>query len=114
MRNSRSSWLTIRRDTVSLKVMVVSMNQMEIVLVSQMKSARCDQSVDVALRLGVDAKHSDQQVRGAVNLPHGLGKKVIVIAFAKGDKEKEAQDAGADICGGAELIEKIFYNILEV
>ena len=76
-------------------------------LVCDMGTTKFDQTVDVSLRLGVDAKQSDQQVRGAVNLPHGLGKKVTVLAFTKGEKEKEAKDAGADFVGGADLVTKI-------
>ncbi|MDO8519292.1 MAG: 50S ribosomal protein L1 [Deltaproteobacteria bacterium] len=76
-------------------------------LVSEMKSAKYDQTVEVALRLGVDAKQSDQQIRGAVNLPHGLGKKISVLAFAKGEKENEAKNAGADFVGGDDLVKKI-------
>lgn len=76
-------------------------------LISQMKSEKWDQTVDVAIRLGVDPKQSDQQVRGAANLPHGLGKKVVVLAFAKGEKEKEATEAGADFVGGDNLAQKI-------
>lgn len=78
-----------------------------VALVSEMKSPRYDQTVEVALRLGIDAKQSDQQVRGAVNLPNGLGKKVVVLAFAKGEKEAEAKQAGADYVGGEDLIKKI-------
>ena len=69
--------------------------------------AKFDESVDVAIRLGVDPKQSDQQVRGAIALPHGLGKSVRVVVFAKGPKEKEAQDAGADFVGADELVQKI-------
>lgn len=69
--------------------------------------AKFDESVDASIRLGVDAKQSDQQVRGAVALPHGLGKKVTVIVFAKGPKEQEAKDAGADFVGSDELVTKI-------
>lgn len=76
-------------------------------LISEMGTAKFDQTVNVALCLGVDPKQSDQQVRGAVTLPHGLGKKVTVLAFAKGEKEKEAQNAGADFVGGDDLIQKI-------
>lgn len=76
-------------------------------LVSETGSTKFDQTVEVALRLGVDPKQSDQQVRGAVNLPHGLGKKITVLAFAKGEKEKEASEAGADYVGGEDLIQKI-------
>ncbi len=66
-----------------------------------------DETVDVALRLGIDPKQTDQMVRGAVTLPHGLGKKVRVLVFAKGDKAKEAEEAGADTVGAEELAEKI-------
>lgn len=70
-------------------------------------TAKFDEMVDVAIRLGVDAKQSDQNVRGAVVLPHGLGKSVRVVAFAKGAKENEAKEAGADFVGAEDLIEKI-------
>ena len=66
-----------------------------------------DESIDVAVKLGVDPKQSDQQVRGAVALPHGLGKPVRVIVFAKGPKEAEAKEAGADFVGGDDLVDKI-------
>ena len=66
-----------------------------------------DESVDVAINLGVDPKQSDQQVRGAVALPNGLGKPVRVLVFAKGPKETEAKDAGADFVGADDLVEKI-------
>jgi len=69
--------------------------------------AKFDEGVDIAIRLGVDPKKPDQMVRGTVVLPHGTGKKVRVLVFAKGQKEKEALDAGADFAGGEELIEKI-------
>lgn len=70
-------------------------------------TAKFDESVDVAVRLGIDPKQSDQQVRGAVALPHGLGKAVRVLVFAKGPKEKEALDAGADFVGSDDLVTKI-------
>ncbi len=70
-------------------------------------TAKFDESIDVAVRLGIDPKQSDQQVRGAVALPHGLGKAVRVLVFAKGPKEKEALDAGADFVGSDELVTKI-------
>ncbi len=70
-------------------------------------TAKFDESIDVALNLGVDPKQSDQQVRGAIALPHGLGKPVRVIVFAKGPKEQEAKAAGADFVGGDDLVEKI-------
>jgi len=66
-----------------------------------------DESVDVAINLGVDPKHADQMVRGAVVLPHGTGSKVRVAVFAKGDKAREATEAGADIVGADDLFEKI-------
>lgn len=66
-----------------------------------------DETVDVAVRLGVDPRHADQMIRGTVVLPNGLGKEVKVLVFAKGEKEKEALDAGADFVGNDDLIEKI-------
>jgi large subunit ribosomal protein L1 len=69
--------------------------------------AKFDETVDVAVRLGVDPRHADQMVRGTVVLPNGLGKEVKVLVFAKGEKEKEAMDAGADFVGNDDLIEKI-------
>ena len=69
--------------------------------------AKFDETVDLAVRLGVDPRHSDQMVRGAVVLPHGTGKSVKVITFAKGEKEREARDAGADFVGAEDLAEKI-------
>ena len=76
-------------------------------LVQKVKFAKFDETVDMSLRLGVDPKHADQMVRGTVVLPHGLGKSKRVLAIAGGEKQKEAQDAGADIVGGEELVEKI-------
>ncbi len=69
--------------------------------------AKFDETVDVAVRLGVDPRHADQMVRGSVVLPHGTGKEVKVLVFAKGEKETEASDAGADFVGNDDLIEKI-------
>lgn len=69
--------------------------------------AKFDETVDVAVKLGVDPRHADQMVRGTVILPNGLGKEVRVAVFARGEKEKEALDAGADIVGNDDLIEKI-------
>ena len=66
-----------------------------------------DESIDVAVRLGVDPRHADQMVRGSVILPNGTGKEVKILVFAKGEKEKEALDAGADYVGNDEIIEKI-------
>ena len=70
-------------------------------------TAKFDESVDVAVRLGVDPKQGDQQVRGAIALPHGLGKSVRVLVFAKGPKEAEAKAAGADFVGADDLVQKI-------
>lgn len=75
--------------------------------------AKFDESIDVAVRLGVDAKQSDQQVRGAIALPHGLGKAVRVLVFAKGPKEAEAKEAGADFVGADDLVQKITGGWLE-
>jgi large subunit ribosomal protein L1 len=75
--------------------------------------AKFDEGVDLAIRLGVDPKKADQMVRGTVILPHGTGKKVRVLVFAKGQKEKEALDAGANFVGGEDLIEKISKGWLE-
>lgn len=76
-------------------------------LLPQVKYAKFDETVELALRLGVDPRHADQMVRGSVALPNGLGKEVKVLVFAKGQKEKEAEEAGADFVGAEELIEKI-------
>lgn len=70
-------------------------------------STKFDESVDLAVNLGVDPKHADQMVRGGIVLPHGTGKTVRILVFAKGDKEKEAREAGADHVGGEELAKKI-------
>jgi len=69
--------------------------------------AKFDEAVDVAVKLGVDPRHADQMVRGTVVLPNGLGKEVKVLVFAKGEKEKEALDAGADFAGNDDIVEKI-------
>jgi large subunit ribosomal protein L1 len=69
--------------------------------------AKFDETIDVAVKLGVDPRHSDQMVRGTVILPNGLGKEVKVLVFAKGEKEKEALDAGADFAGNEDIVEKI-------
>ena len=76
-------------------------------IVKDMTTTKFDASVDVAVRLGVDPRHADQMVRGAVVLPHGIGKTVRVLVFAQGDKEKEARDAGADFVGADDLVQKI-------
>ena len=76
-------------------------------ILKSVKPAKFDETVEVAVRLGVDPKHADQMVRGAVALPHGTGKVLRVLAFAKGDKAREAQEAGADFVGAEDMIEKI-------
>ena len=76
-------------------------------LVCQTAKAKFDETVEIHVRLGVDSRHADQQVRGAVVLPNGTGKKVRVLVFAKGDNIQKALDAGADYAGGAEYAEKI-------
>lgn len=75
--------------------------------------AKFDASVDMAVRLGVDPKHSDQMVRGSVVLPHGVGKTVTIIVFAKGEKEREARDAGADHVGADDLADRIAKGWME-
>jgi large subunit ribosomal protein L1 len=77
------------------------------------KAAKFDESVDVAIRVGVDPRKSDQMVRGTVVLPHGTGKTVRVLVFAKGEKEKEAQEAGADVVGAEDLVKKVQEGWLE-
>jgi large subunit ribosomal protein L1 len=76
-------------------------------LVQKLTYAKFDETVELAIRLGVDPKHADQMVRGTVVLPHGLGTTKIVLVIAGGEKQKEAQDAGADVVGGEEMVEKI-------
>jgi large subunit ribosomal protein L1 len=78
-----------------------------IVLLKEASYANFDETIDIAVRLGVDPRKADQMVRGSVSLPHGTGKTVRVVVFAKGEKEKEAQDAGADVVGSDDLAEKI-------
>jgi large subunit ribosomal protein L1 len=82
-------------------------------LAKSIASAKFDETVEMAVRLGVDPKHADQMVRGTVVLPHGIGKVMRVLVFAKGEKEKEATAAGADYVGCEDLIEKIQQGWLE-
>lgn len=84
-----------------------------VAVVQKLAYAKFDESVDIAVRLGVNPKHADQMVRGAVVLPHGTGKSIRVAVFAKGDKEKEARDAGADIAGGDELVNQVLGGMLD-
>ncbi len=76
-------------------------------VIKEASFAKFDETVDVAVRLGVDPRHADQMVRGAVVLPNGLGKTIRVLVFAKGEKEKEAREAGADYVGAEDLVAKI-------
>lgn len=76
-------------------------------IVKSNATAKFDETIDLAVRLGVDPTQSDQNVRGTVNLPHGSGKTVRIIVFAQGEKQKEAEAAGADIIGAADLVEKV-------
>src|ERR1041385_5200353 len=76
-------------------------------LIKKIKFAKFDETVEITMRLGVDPKHADQMVRGTVVLPHGLGKSKKVLVIATGDKQREAQEAGADYVGGEEMVEKI-------
>ena len=76
-------------------------------LVCQTSKAKFDETIEIHVRLGVDSRHADQQVRGAVVLPNGTGKTVRTLVFAKGDNVKAAQDAGADYVGAEDLVEKI-------
>jgi large subunit ribosomal protein L1 len=78
-----------------------------ILLLKEMPAVKFDESVDLSFRLGVDPKHADQMVRGAVVLPHGIGKTVRVAVFAKGEKDREAREAGADVVGADDLVERV-------
>ncbi len=82
-------------------------------LVKETATARFDETVECAVRLGVDPRRSDQVVRGAIVLPHGLGRSERIVVFAKGEKEKEARDAGADFVGSEDLAERILGGWLE-
>jgi large subunit ribosomal protein L1 len=82
-------------------------------LVKQTKFAKFDETVDLAVRLGVNPKHADQMVRGALVLPHGTGKTVRVLVFAKGEKEREAREAGADFAGSDDLVAKVSEGFLD-
>ncbi|MFA9397127.1 MAG: 50S ribosomal protein L1 [Clostridiaceae bacterium] len=90
---------------VDKKVLYTPAEAMDLVV--KTSKAKFDETIELAVRLGVDPRHADQQVRGAVVLPNGTGKTVKVLVFAKGDKVKEAQEAGADYVGAEEYLEKI-------
>src|SRR5882672_12418936 len=76
-------------------------------LVKELKRAKFDESVEVHIRTGLNVRHADEQLRGTVALPNGLGKDVTVAVFAKGDKAKEAEDAGADVVGAEDLADRV-------
>ena len=82
-------------------------------LVVQTKFAKFDETVDLAVRLGVNPKHADQMVRGALVLPHGTGQTVRVLVFAKGDKEREAREAGADFAGSDDMVAKVSEGFMD-
>jgi large subunit ribosomal protein L1 len=82
-------------------------------LVKSAKYAAFDETVDLAVRLGVNPKHADQMVRGALVLPHGTGRSVRVLVFAKGDREREAREAGADFAGSDDLVAKVSEGFLD-
>lgn len=84
-----------------------------VALVQKAKFAKFDETVDIAVRLGVNPKHADQMVRGALVLPHGTGQTVRVLVFAKGDKEREAREAGADFAGSDDMVQKVSEGFLD-
>jgi len=101
--------LTKRERLIQEKVDLVKLHELTeaIGLLKEVKATKFDETVEVALRLGVDPRKADQMVRGTCALPHGLGKEVRVLVFAKGEKVKEAEDAGADLVGGEEFAQQI-------
>jgi len=84
-----------------------------VAIVKKNANAKFDETVELHIKLGIDVKQSDQQVRGIITLPHGTGKTKKVAVIAKGEKTQEAQDAGADMVGGADLVEKIFKGFMD-
>ena len=98
-----------RYDAAASKIAPGKQHSLEeaIGVLKAMPGAKFDESVDLSFRLGVDPKHADQMVRGAVVLPHGIGKAVRVAVFAKGEKEREAREAGADVVGAEDLVERV-------
>ena len=98
--------LIVRRSKKSTAISAI-LWKIALRLAKETARAKFDETVELAIRLGVDPRQADQNIRGTVTLPHGMGKTVRVLAFAKGEKEKEAQEAGADFVGSDELIKKI-------
>jgi large subunit ribosomal protein L1 len=98
-----------RYDTAASKIAADKQYTLDeaIGVLKAMPAAKFDESVDLSFRLGVDPKHADQMVRGAVVLPHGIGKTVRVAVFAKGEREREAREAGADVVGAEDLVERV-------
>src|SRR5213594_1830082 len=98
-----------RYDAATAKIAPDKQHSLEeaIGVLKAMPGAKFDESVDLSFRLGVDPKHADQMVRGAVVLPHGIGKLIRVAVFAKGEKEREAREAGADVIGAEDLVERV-------
>jgi large subunit ribosomal protein L1 len=98
-----------RYDTAASRIAADKQYSLEdaIGVLKAMPAAKFDESVDLSFRLGVDPKHADQMVRGAVVLPHGIGKTVRVAVFAKGEKDREAREAGADTVGAEDLVERV-------
>jgi large subunit ribosomal protein L1 len=84
-----------------------------VAIVKKAKFAKFDETVDLAVRLGVNPKHADQMVRGAIVLPHGTGQTVRVLVFAKGEKEREAKDAGADFAGSDDMVAKVSEGFMD-
>ena len=107
--------LTKRERLIQEKVDLVKLHELTeaIGLLKEVKATKFDETVEGALRLGVDPRKADQMVRGTCALPHGLGKEVRVLVFAKGEKVKEAEDAGADLVGGEEFAQQIQGGWLE-
>jgi large subunit ribosomal protein L1 len=110
MRQRSKKYRTLKEKVTSGKAYTL---EEALKLLCELKAAKFDETVDVAMRLGVDARKSEQMVRGTTLLPHGLGKAVRVLVFAKGEKEKEAQAAGADYVGAEDMIKKIQEGWLE-
>jgi len=104
-----------RYDTAAAKVDRTKAYSVEdaVATLKTMPAAKFDESVDLSFRLGVDPKHADQMVRGAVVLPNGIGKSVRVAVFAKGEKEREAREAGADVVGAEDLVQRVQEGFME-
>src|SRR6201984_69664 len=103
---SRKAGKNITKSRAAIEKRTYVLND-AVPLLQKVKFAKFDETVEVTLRLGVDPKHADQMVRGTVVLPHGLGKSKKVLVIATGEKQREAEAAGADLVGGEEMVEKI-------